>query len=200
MASKQWTRNYDNLFAYVYGVDREASVTPMFRRMEGDYVKGFVGTSSTTTSPKANACHSLSMPYTWSYLSSATSKDSSVYTYIQLGSGNTPVSYDGYALGSPITSNMKLTTANTEHSYEYDEATQTYTQKVKMLISYSGTETITVGEFGVFLCYPVNTSSNYPVLVYHETLDAPVTLNAGDTIDIRFTRSIVQPSHIMSPN
>jgi hypothetical protein len=122
-------------------------------------------------------------------------------SFIQLGTGDNTPTYEDYALQSPVTSGLTLNTVST--SYSYDSDTHTYTRTYKIPIAYSGSDPITIKEFGIFCGLPYTFTSNNvyqnPILVYRETLDTSVTLEQNDTIEITFSQSIVQPNYTSYP-
>lgn len=205
--AKQFTRNYDNLFVstFAFDMDTTASTTtdtpnhekPYFRTTNGSYV------TTGATAPYVKSIQDASVriypPTTYGVSDESFSGATACYprTSIQLGSGSTTPSYDDYCLHTPFTANMSLGTVST--STVYDPDTHIYTRTHKIPILYSGSEPITVTEYGIFTTFCRSTSKLAKTLVYRETLDTPVTLEQNDTIEITFSQSIMQPNYTEYP-
>lgn len=211
---KMWLRNWDNLFTAVFGYNNIGSTTTdnpthdtvWFRRMDnGVYWRPGSGGawSGGVLAQSLGINQSRGWVYNMGYTRTSTSNYAQrAYDYqpcgIILGTGDSEPSYDGYNVLSPITSGMAIGTVKGGGTV-YDAETHTYTKTIVIPIIYSGTNPITVNEFGISVLLPQSEDSYqgvyaYPVMVYHEVFEEGITLQTNDTIEITFSQSIVQPN------
>jgi len=107
---------------------------------------------------------------------------------VRFGTSNTPPTGEERNLGSPWTNNLKyVKTTRSNLTWNGNTASRTYTVTVQS--EASGSEVIR--EFGLF-CHGIRTSSSNgcDILLYHEILDEPITLNQFETATISFTVSM----------
>lgn len=203
--AKQFTRNYDNLFSYCFGCRNSSHTTtetptheiPHFKHPDGYYFTGSMSKGYARNAALTTVC----IPDILYYGASNQSPSCETFSSIQIGTGNTPPSYEDYCLHTPLSNNLTLGTVS--YSSKYDSDTHIYTLDIKIPIIYNGTESVTASEYGIFVGIPrsVSGSSVYslPTMIYRETLDEPVTLEQNDTIEITFSQSIVQPNYTPYP-
>lgn len=202
--SKQWTRNYDNLFVACFGfeqfgesnnnyVDIPDHNSPYFRMTDGKYALPVCSTR--TYKAILNDAVSIPKPSKYGVPSFSLTSNSNYYSEvsIQIGTGTSTPTKEDYVLEMPITANVSLGTVST--SVKYDSDTHIYTRTYKIPILYSGSDPITIGEYGIFVGLQINGGNQYKTMVYRETLDEPVTLEQNDTIEITFSQSIMQPNY-----
>lgn len=202
--SKQWTRNYDNLFSAVFGatdityseLTSPDESTPCFRNNAGKWFNPYKQEASATTTIM---CNSVIIGKPTQYLTSASMTNAGgLPILICLGKGTTPPTYDDYCLDNPIYLNMKIGTVT--YSWAYDEETHIYTKTYKIPIVNTGSDPVEVSEFGIFGSVPYSSNPNlHPVLLYRETLDTTFTLEQNDTIEITFSQSVMQPNYTPYP-
>lgn len=202
--SKQWTRNYDNLFSAIFGTTNithsvlttPSENTPCFKSPSG---KLFTPKKDESGNLTSLLCQSAVIVNPSKYLTDATASFTGIgFSVIGLGKGVTPPSYEDYCLENPIYLNMEI--GNVTFSWVYDEETHIYTKTYKIPIVNTGADPVEVSEFGIFCCVPYSSNPNsYPVLVYRETLDTTFTLEQNDTIEITFSQSIMQPNYTPYP-
>lgn len=111
-----------------------------------------------------------------------------------VGSGTTPVSLEDYCLESEITT---LSCSAVNVSYDPVNGTVTYDKIMKNTSS----EAITVSEIGIVspmryytAANSTNTGTVFPVLVYREVLDTPITAAAGETFTVSITHKFPMPN------
>lgn len=210
--AKQFTRNYDNMFVGAFGCVNTYSDSPpspstpsfdvpMIRHTDGNYyplsLDGnrslIVGGGITILPPAFYGLKNFG-------ISSSTKLGDilGMSSSIMLGTGTTPASYEDYHLESPITSNMTMGVVSS--SWEYEPDTHIYTKTYKIPVAYSGTNDVTISEFGIYCpCTSYWPSRLDTTLIYRETLDYPITLSQNDTIEITFSQSIMQPNYTPYP-
>lgn len=114
---------------------------------------------------------------------------------IHFGSGTTPVTANDYKMESEITTG--LTYIGVSHNYLIDDGQVIYNLTYKN----SGSSEITISELGIS-CYVIygqssqsTSSSRYAgrVLIYHEILDNPLTVLAGETFTVSITETFPMP-------
>lgn len=111
-------------------------------------------------------------------------------------SGTTPTAAD-YALGDEVTAGSYgmecsyLSTVNTDTIP--DQANGTLTRIIRTTVQYVLSGTITLREWGLFI--PAGESSTNSVLIYHELLDSPVTLQSyqSATIELNLVLTLSDP-------
>ena len=111
-------------------------------------------------------------------------------------SGTTPTAAD-YALGDEVTAGYSghecsyLSTINVDTIP--DQANGTLTRIIRTTVQYALSGTITLREWGLFI--PAGDSSFSTILIYHELLDSPVTLQSyqSATIELNLVLTLSDP-------
>ena len=115
--------------------------------------------------------------------------NSSNYSAIVFGTGNTPVTLDDYKLADQIPSNVINASVSSGdnvriNSVSYDAATGTYTADVSILVTNKLNRDITVREFGFGIYY---------YLYYREVLEEPFTIPANGVSVFNYQVSVAVP-------
>lgn len=205
MSNKIWTRNYDNLFSSVFGTFGYTGTTtspnyniPWVRDRSGTWR----GPDSATTGDGINAALLSLNSDLWGYGDYSTNLNSSPRINVEVGTGNGTVSADDYQLFLPAeSSNFKIGTVS--KAWVYNEETHSYTKTFKIPVAYSGANPVIVTEFCIYAILCDGWNGNYPTghsyMLYHEFLDAPVTLQQNDTLELTVEQTIVQPNYTPYP-
>lgn len=111
-------------------------------------------------------------------------------SWISLGSGNTPVTYDDYKLENELTTSQ--ITVNTSSAIIgtpiYNEQTKTWTKT--MSYDFTAKSDVTVSEIGIKFCLNSRGYSAHLALVYREVLEQPVSLTAGQYLKVSITTTV----------
>ena len=110
-------------------------------------------------------------------------------SWIRLGSGTTPVTYDDYKLENELsTSQIAVNSASAlVGAAVYDEQTKTWTRTTSY--DFQAKSDITVSEIGVVYHLPCRYAYEY-CLVYREVLDTPVSLTTGQYLKVSITTTV----------
>lgn len=116
---------------------------------------------------------------------SGTMNSTSMYG-IGFGGGNTPVTFDDYALASSL--NMTYSIANkTQGTPTYDSTTRTWSNTVEFDLKNTSSTDYDIKEVGLF--------NGAYTLIYREVLANPFTLQAGQTVHYIHTFKFTMPEH-----
>jgi hypothetical protein len=115
--------------------------------------------------------------------------NSSNYSAIVFGTGNTPVTLDDYKLADQIPSNVINASVSSGdnvriNSVSYDAVTGTYTADVSILVTNKLNRDITIREFGFGIYY---------YLYYREVLEEPFTIPANGVSVFNYQVSVAVP-------
>lgn len=220
---KMWVRNYYNLFSALFGIGESSSATyntptesvPLVRFPDGngqyvslsinDTFKTHYSAALTLTAPSAYMTSAISTVEIADYVNGVPSfaRLRSAPWGICLGSGTNDPTYEDYEIGSPIRSSMTVGSV-TKLNPSYDSVAHSYTYGYKIPIAYSGSETITINEFGLYAPVTTSASGEYHsatrLLVYHEVFEQGITLQQNDTIEISITQTVTQPNYTPYPS
>ena len=107
-------------------------------------------------------------------------------SWIVLGSGNTPVTYDDYKLENKLSaSQIQINSSSgVSSTATYNEETKTWTKSRSY--DFQIKSDVTVSEIGV----EYSADNGAQVLVYREVLDTPVSLTAGQYLKVSITTTV----------
>lgn len=111
-------------------------------------------------------------------------------SWISLGSGTIPVTYDDYKLENQLSTSQILVNTSSEIIGDpiYDETNKTWTKT--MSYDFTAKSDVTVSEIGVIYCLNSRGYSAHLALVYREVLDTPVSLTAGQYLKVSITTTV----------
>ena len=103
------------------------------------------------------------------------------YTYILIGSGDTPFTDTDYELDNRITTGITFNTSALGKA-TYDSSLGKTVRTATVTINT--TADITIKEIGLARYVFTNSSTGYLTLLYREVLDTPITLAAGQSVTL----------------
>lgn len=114
---------------------------------------------------------------------------------ICLGDGDTPVTYDDYALSGASISNKLVRISRTK---TWDSENKKWVVKLVCGYENTGTTDIVIKEWGLmhgisssYIVYGIN---QYITLMFREVLEEPITIPAGESATIHFTLDVPMPN------
>lgn len=110
------------------------------------------------------------------------------HSWISLGSGTTPVTYDDYKLENELSTSQIVVNSSSAVIEDpiYDEINKTWTKT--MSYDFQAKSDVTVSEIGVhFQTESTNSGINLYALVYREVLDTPISLTTGQYLKVSIT-------------
>ena len=107
-------------------------------------------------------------------------------SWIALGSGNTPVTYDDYTLENRLTTSQIAANSSSgvSSTATYNEESKTWIKT--MSYDFQAKTDVTVSEIGV----EYYTANGEYCLVYREVLDTPVSLTTGQYLKVSITTTV----------
>ena len=196
-----WTRNWDNLVLALTTITGSTSSSApsnydppiMVRRTDGAY-KNVGGQSVFTGStPFAQLCPAKMR------FSDSINTGGSTYEYAQLflGEGTTAENYEDYTMASPIANSGWDVLTNT--TIETASTLDTGTGKIKggitkVIFQYTGSDPVTVSEYGIALPIISSGGSYVECLVYRKVLDEAITVEQYDRLELEFTYPDIMPN------
>lgn len=112
------------------------------------------------------------------------------HSWISLGAGTAPVTYDDYKLENALpTSTIEVSSSSAIIGDPiYDEINKTWTKT--MSYDFQAKSDVTVSEIGVYFQMVSNSSTNSTTLVYREVLDTPISLTTGQYLKVTITTTV----------
>ena len=175
-------RNYDNIVAAYTSIG--------YQELVGDTTN--FGDGHLNFKDKNGNLQNLNSGYNYTTLPMSLLNDteitynSSGYSWIVLGSGNTPVTYDDYKLENKLLSSQIVVNGSSriKGTLIYNEETKTWTKSLSY--DFQAKSDVTVSEIGV----EYFTANSKQVLVYREVLDTPVSLTTGQYLRVSITTTV----------
>lgn len=194
-----WTRNYDN-FVYALTVvnNSNSTTTPTTYDppLRAKWTNGSIATISLQKGPSSGSRPTplsifKSAPNAMNYENSYSGVTAG-YAYVMFGTGETAESYEDYKLDAAIEggSFTALTDSLTESTIDGNSITGGVAVRS---YQYTGSSPVTVKEFGVYAIIASSGSYDYPSLLYRKVLDAPITLEQYDRIEITVELPTITP-------
>ena len=112
------------------------------------------------------------------------------HSWISLGAGTAPVTYDDYKLENALSTSTIAVSSSSAIIGDpiYDEINKTWTKT--MSYDFQAKSDVTVSEIGVHFQMVSNSSTDSTTLVYREVLDTPVSLTVGQYLRVSITTTI----------
>ena len=209
-------RNYDNLLLSFMGAKVQptttgASISSGFAS-NADYNGSLATTSSTTFGDKSNLGDGyINLKKTDGSIGSCkiVTGNSNYYAGVMcptmmsrgnvcFGDGNTPATYEDYALAGSIIDNtpLVLVSSNTV----FNNSTKKFTKTAKYTYTNTTSTDITIKEWGLYSYDYTTTFYKYAnnascTLFYREVLDEPIVIEAGTTATLTFSIDVPMPNH-----
>lgn len=106
----------------------------------------------------------------------------------QFGSGETPVTYDDYALESIFGSTVIPKASGSSNIFQsdltYDSQTRTYSRTYTMNVTNVSVDDIAIKEVGIFTA---------GIMIFRDVLPTPVPVASGETIKFTYTVNFSMP-------
>lgn len=111
------------------------------------------------------------------------------YSWVILGSGSAPVTYDDYKLENGLSTSqiVGISSSGITGDFVYNEQNKTWTRTLSY--DFQAKSDITISEIGVVYHLPLRYMYQY-LLVYREVLDTPVSLTTGQYLRVSITTTV----------
>lgn len=111
---------------------------------------------------------------------------------IGFGTGNEPVTFDDYNLGTMITSGLTGQLVKAE-PIQYDSVNKKYYSLSKYTLNNTSASDVVIREYGLFVAPHVTNNAYQRVLIYRELLE-PYTLSSGESVNVLLNYSYTMPT------
>ena len=176
--SRTYTRNFWNLFFGQLTQAKSGTTT---------FGAGYLACKSTSGSVASNAFTGAA-----AFHPAFANTETQGQAGVQLGSGTTAESFEGYTLATPITSGSsagQLVYNNHTNVQNYDAATKTWAVTYSRVLTNTSAGSVSVNEIGM---YTTNSFGTY--MMVRDLLPATLVVPAGGTITVGYTYTLTFPA------
>lgn len=155
----------------------------VFRTNNGNLLRElYPGGSSPSASSMADYIPAISELSIWS-------GEYAYFKVIAFGSGNEPVTFEDYTLGTLLHNQFKYNLVSTS-GFNYDENTKKYSVQTKYTLSNITSDIITIREYGIFCGQP---SYNTGILIFRDLIE-PYALQPSESVNVVLNTSYTMPT------
>lgn len=186
-----FTRNYDNIMAFnklpIFGSGRKTSPSEQFE--DGSLALKTTSGSIKTYVYSSSDFHQFH-PFSYILNVEVGATASTGYTYLVIGSGDAPESYDDYCLSHPCvkTDILRSALSYTESDITYNAITKKFNRSFTQ--SFTALNDVTIREYGFINVAQTNTNASTTsysqLLIFRKVLDTPVVVERGQTVEFTF--------------
>ena len=121
------------------------------------------------------------------------------YTLVEVGGGSSAPAVTDYAMTAPLTNISYLSVVNDKPVW--DENTGEVSNTIHLTIQNTAAVSQTISEWGLYVRVPTyrGGTSFLHYLVYHATLDSPVSLAPAQSVTLALTRSVTLTDPVVWP-
>lgn len=118
--------------------------------------------------------------------------DSDASYGIIFGTGNEPVKFNDYCLGTAITTGFSMTTVSVS-GFSYNSELNKFNSTSKYTLSNSSESEVIIREYGIQLCRYIQSVGYMPFLIFRELLE-PYALQPSESVNVILNASYTMPT------